>query len=163
MEKLDVKSHACDVNSSVVSELWWSHPRPLHRSRHGCTAGVLPGPTRVTPHPGLCDVRAPAGIVVKASETWDGYFHWMRSSQKIQQKPLKSKLKITKNIITSFFHFLFFFFQKKKTSCFDGECFYLWFRKVFKIRCSSYTAVRHLNNLWPGEKFTTTNKGIGNN
>ena len=31
---------------------WLSHPRPPDRSQHGCTVGVLPGPTRVLPMPG---------------------------------------------------------------------------------------------------------------
>ena len=41
---------ACRLRVRVLVRL--SHPRPPDRNQHGCTVGVLPGPTRVLPMPG---------------------------------------------------------------------------------------------------------------
>ena len=45
---------------------WLSHPRPPDRSQHGCTVGVLPGPTRVLPMPRQYGIgrRAPTRAVL---------------------------------------------------------------------------------------------------
>ena len=45
---------------------WLSHPRPPDRSHHGCTVGVLPGPTRVLPMPMQYGIgrRAPTRAVL---------------------------------------------------------------------------------------------------
>ena len=45
---------------------WLSHPRPPDRSQHGCTVGVLPGPTRVLPMPKQYGIgrRAPTRAVL---------------------------------------------------------------------------------------------------
>ena len=49
-----------------------SHPRPPDRSQHGCTVGVLPGPTRVLPMPRQCGVgrRAPTRAVLSCAALW---------------------------------------------------------------------------------------------
>ena len=76
-----VNGHSCAVElPSVVCVMWLSHPRLLHRDGHGCVVGVLPGPARVTSHPGWCDVRAPTRavgavlscrVVVWPNATWE--------------------------------------------------------------------------------------------
>ena len=49
-----------------------SHPRPPDRSQHGCTVGVLPGPTRVLPMPRQCGIgrRAPTRAVLSCAALW---------------------------------------------------------------------------------------------
>ena len=49
-----------------------SHPRPPDRSQHGCTVGVLPGPTRVLPMPRQCGIgrRAPTRAVLSCAASW---------------------------------------------------------------------------------------------
>ena len=53
---------------------WLSHPRPPDRSQHGCTVGVLPGPTRVLPMPRKYGIsrRAPTRAVL-VSVLWCAY------------------------------------------------------------------------------------------
>ena len=50
----------------VRARSWLSHPRPPDRSQHGCTVGVLPGPTRVLPMPRQYGIgrRAPTRAVL---------------------------------------------------------------------------------------------------
>ena len=49
-----------------------SHPRPPDRSQHGCTVGVLPGPTRVLPMPRQYGIgrRAPTRAVLSCAASW---------------------------------------------------------------------------------------------
>ena len=49
-----------------------SHPRPPDRSQHGCTVGVLPGPTRVLPMPRQYGMgrRAPTRVVLSCAALW---------------------------------------------------------------------------------------------
>ena len=49
-----------------------SHPRPPDRNQHGCTVGVLPGPTRVLPMPRQCGIgrRAPTRAVLSCAALW---------------------------------------------------------------------------------------------
>ena len=49
-----------------------SHPRPPDSSQHGCTVGVLPGPTRVLPMPRQCGIgrRAPTRAVLSCAALW---------------------------------------------------------------------------------------------
>ena len=49
-----------------------SHPRPPDRSQHGCTVGVLPGPTRVLPMPRQCGIgrRAPTRALLSCAALW---------------------------------------------------------------------------------------------
>ena len=49
-----------------------SHPRPPDRSQHGCTVGVLPGPTRVLPMPRQCGIgrRATTRAVLSCAALW---------------------------------------------------------------------------------------------
>ena len=49
-----------------------SHPRPPDRNQHGCTGGVLPGPTRVLPMPRQCGIgrRAPTRAVLSCAASW---------------------------------------------------------------------------------------------
>ena len=49
-----------------------SHPRPPDRNQHGCTVGVLPGPTRVLPMPRQCGIgrRAPTRAVLSCAASW---------------------------------------------------------------------------------------------
>ena len=49
-----------------------SHPRPPDRSQHGCTVGVLPGPTRVLPVPWQYGIgrRAPTRAVLSCAASW---------------------------------------------------------------------------------------------
>ena len=51
---------------------WLSHPRPPDRSQHGCTVGVLPGPTRVLPMPRQYGIgrRAPTRAVLSCAASW---------------------------------------------------------------------------------------------
>ena len=60
--------HPCRVR--VLVRL--SHPRPPDRSQHGCTVGVLPGPTRVLPMPKQCGIgrRAPTRAVLSCAALW---------------------------------------------------------------------------------------------
>ena len=49
-----------------------SHPRPPDRSQHGCTVGVLTGPTRVLPMPRQYGIgrRAPTRAVLSCAASW---------------------------------------------------------------------------------------------
>ena len=49
-----------------------SHPRPPDRNQHGCTVGVLPGPTRVLPMPRQYGIgrRAPTRAVLSCAALW---------------------------------------------------------------------------------------------
>ena len=49
-----------------------SHPRPPDRNQHGCTVGVLPGPTRVLPMPKQCGIgrRAPIRAALSCAALW---------------------------------------------------------------------------------------------
>ena len=64
---LDVRT-ACLASrvACVRAWSWLSHPRPPDRSQHGCTVGVLPGPTRVLPMPRQYGIgrRAPTRAVL---------------------------------------------------------------------------------------------------
>ena len=48
------------------------HPRPPDRNQHGCTVGVLPGPTRVLPMPRQYGIgrRAPTRAVLSCAASW---------------------------------------------------------------------------------------------
>ena len=59
-----VESCVCSRLFCVVC-VWLSHPPTPHRDEHGCIAGVLPGPTRVTSDGQL--VRLVLSCVVKLS------------------------------------------------------------------------------------------------
>ena len=69
----------CVPHLSVLCSGSWSclsHPQPPWRTRHGCTVGVKPGPTRVLPMPRQYGIgrRAPALRTLATSydfeETW---------------------------------------------------------------------------------------------
>ena len=49
-----------------------SHPRPPDRNQHGCTVGVLPGPTRVLPIPRQYGIgrRAPTRALLSCVALW---------------------------------------------------------------------------------------------
>ena len=49
-----------------------SHPRPPDRNQHGCTVGVLPGPTRVLPMPRQYGIRRrpPTRAVLSCAALW---------------------------------------------------------------------------------------------
>ena len=49
-----------------------SHPRPPDRNQHGCTVGVLPGPTRVLPMPRQYGIgrRAPTRALLSCAASW---------------------------------------------------------------------------------------------
>ena len=49
-----------------------SHPRPPDHHQHGCTVGVLPGPTRVLPMPRQYGIgrRAPTRAVLSCAASW---------------------------------------------------------------------------------------------
>ena len=61
---------ACRLRVRVLVRL--SHPRPPDRNQHGCTVGVLPGPTRVLPMPRQYGIgrRAPTRAVLSCAASW---------------------------------------------------------------------------------------------
>ena len=61
---------ACRLRVRVLVRL--SHPRPPDHNQHGCTVGVLPGPTRVLPMPRQCGIgrRAPIRAVLSCAASW---------------------------------------------------------------------------------------------
>ena len=61
---------ACRLRVRVLVKL--SQPRPPDRNQHGCTVGVLPGPTRVLPMPKQYGIgrRAPTRAVLSCAASW---------------------------------------------------------------------------------------------
>ena len=71
-----VGRHPCSQLVSVTCVAcvcsWLIHPRPPDRSQHGCTVGVLSGPTRVLPMPRQCGMgrTAPTRAVLSCAALW---------------------------------------------------------------------------------------------
>ena len=94
-----------------------SHPRPPDRCQHGCTVGVLPGPTRVLPMPRQYGIgrRAPTRAVLSCAVLWCSVVRrihglWNMPPVRFVLCPLAPFVK--KKHDSQIFNF---FFQKKKT------------------------------------------------
>ena len=73
-----------------------SHPRPPDHNQHGCTVGVLPGPTRVLPMPRQYGIgrRAPTRAVLRCGVWWCvvHVLVWIVSSSRFVLCPLEPLL-----------------------------------------------------------------------